>query len=312
MKLLSISAALCLVSSFCFCADDVTDKPAKQDQTQAQAAQEELPVGSRIQTSGKITAMHTVELAGNNSDAHTIVKLTDEQGDVDIVDLGSASDLKNNAIEPNEGQTFFVTGRVGKINDKFLIVAENISESRIISLTRGAPLREETVKHANERADNTGNTTERAEAKDVKNVSDPRDRNAPRKETVDANRQLRTIEGTVMHTKHIKIQGEADEHVFAKIQTENGVAVVDLGTCPAMPQTVNLNEGQVIVATGFVGQMNGKPIILADSVGNMSSIQRPTTPETGPNSNQPLERNQDQQQNPNANQNQQPQVQPNK
>ena len=38
--------------------------------------------------------------------------------------------------------------------------------------------------------------------------------------------QVRTVEGTVIHTRDIKIEGEPEEHVLAKLQTEGGIVVV--------------------------------------------------------------------------------------
>jgi len=223
-------------------------------------------VGTSAQVFGKITSMHTVNIVGM-ADPHVVVKLESAPGDVEIVDLGSSMALKNNGVEPHLGQQFWVDGQVGKINGKPLVVAETISESKLVTIDR-QPLSEETTKHAAARqADaSAGN-----EAKDVKRSDEPKT------ETASANPQVQTIEGTVVHTRHVKIEGDAAEHILAKLQTDNGIAVVDLGTTP--PNNVDLAAGKPIAASGIVGHLNGKPIILAESVGNLIDIQRPNEPE---------------------------------
>ncbi len=259
MKMFSIAAIAFAITGLAGAAEEPAVKPVAAS---TQAEQEALPVGSPIETSGKVTSIHSVPMVGI-SDPHMIVKLEDEQGAVDIVDLGATSVLKENGIEPKQGQQFWINGRVGKINDKFLIVAEQISESKLVTIERASHLREETVKHSEAQPVNTSTV--------AKTGTDPK---AAKTETVDAGQKLRTVEGTVIHSRHVKIEGEAEEHVLAKIQTESGIAVIDLGTCPAMPNALDLTAGKMVVATGYVGQLNGKPIIMADSVGNLSGIQR--------------------------------------
>ena len=284
MKMLSIAT---IAFVFTGLAGAVEETTAKTVPASSQAEQEGAPVGTPVQTFGKVTSMHSVNMVGV-SDPHMVVKIQTEQGDTDIVDLGSTAELKTNGIEPKEGQKLWVEGRVGKINDKFLIVAERLSETKLVMVTRTTPLREETIKHAEAR--NDGKEIKNvAETKDVKEVKDGQDVvKVAKTETVDAGQQVQTIEGTVIHTRHVKIEGEADEHVIAKIQTENGIAVIDLGTCAAMPNAVDLTVGKSLAATGFIGKLNGKPIILADSVGNLNGIQRPADRPTTPGTPTPV------------------------
>jgi len=265
MRILSIIAIAALVVSVTSkAADNDTAKPYAPAVAAGQVDNQALQVGARTETSGKVVSLHTCQLVGM-SDPHLLVKIKTEEGELDIADLGSAADLKSDGIEPKEGQQLWISGKVGKINDKPLIVAENLSESKLVTIARTAPLREESEKHA----------AARSEGKDAASGKDAKT------EKVDAGMQVRTIEGTVIHTRNLKIEGEPEEHVLVKLQTESGIVVVDLGTTTTTPK-VNLSEGQVLAATGFVGHMNNKPIIVADYVGNLSSIQRPAKGEAAP------------------------------
>ena len=228
----------------------------------------EMTVGAPAEVFGKVIGMHSCTLVGV-ADPHLLVKLESAPGDVDIVDLGSTAELKANGIEPKEGQTFWVDGRVGKVNGKPLVVAETVSESKLVTINHQA-LRVETTKHADARqADgNAAPNPAQAPAQD-------KGPNVPKTETVDAGQDIRTIDGVVLHSRHVRIEGESFEHVMAKVQTDNGVVVLDLGTCSALPASVDLTVGKSIAASGYVGRLNGKPIIMAESVGNLTSIERP-------------------------------------
>lgn len=273
MRMFSLASAAFALALYAG-AEETTPKPTPDS---AQAEQDGAPVGSPVQTAGKVISMHNCPMVGV-SDPHTLVKIETEKGDTDIVDLGSTAELKTSGIEPKEGQKLWVDGRVGKVNDKFLIVAERLSESKLVLIARTSPLREETVKHAEARTEGKG-------TQEAKAGTDTKDPKTPKTITVDAGQQIRTVEGTVMRSRKVNIEGETGEHVVVKLQTESGTAVVDLGLFSAIPNTVDLKEGNSIAATGYVGQLNGKPIIVADTVGNLNRIQRTVATETIPTSN---------------------------
>jgi len=237
--------------------------PAPDPKSSAVSPNEMDRIGSLAQISGKVTTVKTVSMVGI-ADPHLMVKITSEDGDMDIVDLGSAAELKANGLDPKEGQQLWVYGRVGRINEKPLVFAESVSDTKLIAINRTTPLREESVKHAEARKD----------GKDAKVAADGKDGKG-----VECCMFVRTLEGTVMQTSRLKVEGEAEEHMLAKLQTDDGVAAIDLGAASALPK-VNLGEGQMVAVTGFVGRLNDKPIIIADTVGNLSSIQRANSAST--------------------------------
>ena len=276
MKILSVVAiAAFVVAGLAGAADDKGLVAAGQAPAGSETDSKDMPVGTTAQVFGKIVSIHNCNIVGM-PDAHVLAKLESAPGDVEIVDLGSAAELKSNGLEPHEGQQLWVEGRVGKINGKALVVAETLSESKLVTITRQAPLREETVKHADARQAGAVAGNEAKDAKDIK---------APKVETVDAGQRFLSVEGNVVHTRHVKIEGESFEHILAKLQTENGIVVLDLGMCSTMPESVDLTAGKSVAASGLVGQLNGKPIIVAETVGNQSIIHRPAQPEVVPGKN---------------------------
>jgi hypothetical protein len=287
MRILSVVAiAAFVVTGAARAADDSVTALEKAPLT-SQPDQQDFQVGSPAQVFGKVVSIHNCNLVGM-TDPHMLVKLESAPGEIEVVDLGSTAELKSNGIEPKEGQQFWVDGRVGTINGKFLVVAERLSESKLVSISRQASLREQTTKqHTDAHADaeakdaNDGKAAKTGNSDAVAGI-DAKDAKAPKTETIEPGNQVRSIEGTVVHTCRVKIEGEANVHVLAKVQTESGIVVLDLGVCSTMPDTLDLTEGKSIAASGFVGHLNGKPIILAESVGNMSNIQRTFEPATVP------------------------------
>lgn len=255
MKIFGIVAiAALVVSGTAMAADEVAAK-----------AEEPLAlVGMPVHTSGKVVKTCAVQLVGIES-PHVLVKIETEQGDMDIVDLGTEAHLKSNGIEVCEGKQLWVSGRIGRINDKELIVAEALSETKFISITRATPLSEESERHATARG--AGKDAAPVAGKDATPGADGK------ASTIDTGMTVRIIDGRVISTQKLKFEGEPEEHTLAKIQTELGIVVVDLGEASAIPK-VDLNEGQLIAVTGFVGHLNEKPIIVADMVGNLSLIRR--------------------------------------
>ena len=281
MKFLNIVAlSAFVVTGFAHAADQATTAaadPVPNAKPVAGTTEDEMKVGAPAQVFGKVIGTHSCELVGM-SDPHMLVKLESEPGNVDIVDLGSTSELKANGIEPKEGQQFWVDGRVGKVNGKPLVVAETVSESKLITINRQA-LRVETTQHADAR---------QADANAAPAPTQDKAPGAPKTETVDAGQDILTIDGVVMHSRHVRIEGESFEHVMAKVKTDNGVVVLDLGTCTALPASVDLTEGKPIAASGYMGKLNGKPILMAESVGNLTSIERPHQADVTPtNANYP-------------------------
>jgi len=252
MRMMSlVASAAFAVAGFVGAAD--APKPADVDV-------QEAAMGTPAHTSGKITSSHSLEMVGSN-DPHILIKLKGDDGETDVVDLGLASELKANGIEPKDGMELWIDGRVGKINDKPVLVAESICTTKMIKVSRNVKLREESKDNAEARGTNP-------EAKG------PKDRSAPKTVTVDPGMISRTVDGTVMNSRKIKVEGQTSEHVLVKLQTEGGIVVVNLGPSEKMAK-VDISEGKLIAVNGIVGKMNDRPIIIAETVGNLTAVEWP-------------------------------------
>lgn len=262
MRLFSIAAVACMLV---MCGVNAADKEADKPKADA-SDNDESQLGMRAEASGKITGVREVDMV-TAGEKHTLIKLLGDDGETDIVDLGSAEELKAGGIDPKEGGSLFVHGRIGKLNDRMVLVAESVSNTKMLKLARHSTLREETQKHAEKR----GAAGEAAQTAD----STANDRNiAPKKVSVDAGMQSRTVDGIVKGTRKVKVESDTEEHMLVKVQTETGIAIVDLGPASKLPQ-VDLTEGKKIAASGMVGKMNDRPMIFADSIGNLNDITWP-------------------------------------
>jgi hypothetical protein len=278
MRILNIVAAAAIVVTGLAGAAEGDIATSDATAPVAHPVEQDIQIGATASVFGKVISLHNCSMVGM-TEQHVLAKLESAPGDVEIVDMGTVGELKSDGIEPKQGQQFWIEGRVGAINSKPLVIAERVSESKIVIITRQAPLREETTKHAE------AQHNQQVDAGSLPLTTDAKDPKAPKTETADAGEKVLLIAGNVIHTRHVSIEGESFQHVLAKVQTENGIVVLDLGTCSTLPANVDISDGRAIAASGVVGHLNGKPVLLAESVGNLTGIQRPNEPEVIPTGN---------------------------
>lgn len=221
--------------------------------------------GSQVMVAGKVTATHLCPMdTGLN---HMVVKIKGDDGEFDLVDLGTAESLKETGLEPKEGQTLYISGRLGKLNDKVCVMAETISESNFITVDRRLMRR--------------GARMEKAAAElDRRAANEPSDKKAAdhslgdhKKGGVAENEpDFHLVEGRIESTRGVKIEGQSEERLFVRLSTDNGIVVVDLGDKSKVK--VDVSVGQSLAAAGFVYTLNDRPFIRAHAVGNMTSVER--------------------------------------
>jgi hypothetical protein len=206
------------------------------------------PNGMPVTASGKIVSTFTCKCDGSDTE-HTFVKVKGSDGEVDVVDLGPTEGLKNN-FDAKEGQQIFVSGRIGTMNGKPIVFAETFSETKMVSIDRTPPLASSDKKDGHSAADHN----KMAESSSEKN-------------------HFHTVEGRVLGSRAITFENGKEEQIFAKLQTDDGVVVVNLGPKSGLSK-IDYSDGQSIMAAGYVARLNGKPFIKAHAAGNMNPIQQ--------------------------------------
>lgn len=90
------------------------------------------------------------------------------------------------------------------------------------------------------------------------------------------------LTGEVQNLKTMRLIGQEEPHVFAKIQTEQGrVARVDLGPRSSVDQ-LNLSEGKRITIRGTRARINNRPIIFARQIQSGDQTVQIEQPRTAP------------------------------
>jgi len=86
------------------------------------------------------------------------------------------------------------------------------------------------------------------------------------------------IQGSIKEMKTISLSKMDEDHVIARIRTQNGqVAKVDLGPERKISD-LNLQKGDQVTVHGITGSVNQKPVLMAHAVeakGQRVSVKRP-------------------------------------
>lgn len=95
-------------------------------------------------------------------------------------------------------------------------------------------------------------------------------------------RNLRRVQGTIQDTREITMAGMVDNHVLARIRTEDGrTARVNLGPKPRVDQ-LQLEQGDQVTVYGVRGTVNEQPMLIAQAVvsdeGQRLEMDHPRTP----------------------------------
>lgn len=84
--------------------------------------------------------------------------------------------------------------------------------------------------------------------------------------------------GEVLEVRDVRIKGAAQQHALAKLRLDSGkTLVVDLGKREGR-RDVKLAPRDRIGVIGSMGRLNGKPVLVADMVGDLTVIDREDDP----------------------------------
>ena len=93
-------------------------------------------------------------------------------------------------------------------------------------------------------------------------------------EDVPNNPKYRALMGKLLGTKEVAIQGYEAKHVLAKIETPSGhIVIADLGLREDL-KDARLIEGEQLEIYGVVGRLNERPLLVAESIGEVINIKR--------------------------------------
>ena len=95
-----------------------------------------------------------------------------------------------------------------------------------------------------------------------------------RRTTLGAADAVRTVRGTVTDLREVSLKGLSDRHALLKLRTADGWhLVVDVGS-EASAESLGLKRGDVVAAKGPMGRTNAKPVLFAQQVAQVLTVDR--------------------------------------
>jgi len=82
------------------------------------------------------------------------------------------------------------------------------------------------------------------------------------------------VQGKITDLREVNLKGVPDSHRLAKLETVNGrTVIIDLGTGKEL-NDIKLQKNEQIVVIGEAGRINGKPVLFADQIADIVTINR--------------------------------------
>lgn len=255
-----------------------------RQQTQRQASQAQGDQKRIATVNGRLVGLREVKLRGEKQ-PHVLAKLQTRDGRTVVVDLGTRQDVRGMRFARN--QELSAMGPAGRINGKPVIVADKFRDlSRrnqpTITIVRIIPIDVARQRQAHARSrqqqQQTGQQGQ-ARARGFNGAQGSTQAQLPGwHPDISSQRQTqaRLVNGRVTDKREVSIKGQSQKHLLVKIQTPRGrTALLDLGTANnASLKDVNLNKGEFISAIGRMGRINGRPVLVADHVAEIVTIDR--------------------------------------
>lgn len=245
----------------------------RQQQSRQKQAKQQSQDQKRVATvTGKLQDVRTVNLKGEGR--HVLAKLQTRSGKTIVVDLGRPQDLIGRKFR--RGQELSALGRPGRINGKPLIVADKLRDPSqrepTLTIVRIVPLPPMAL--AQGQPGEAQQAGDRRQMQQRRQQQQKMQQQRKQKAQQQASSARHVISGKLLGTREFTLKGESDKHVLARIETPQGRKVlVDLGTREGL-QDVKLTSGELIATTGQFGRINGRPVLFADHIADLVSINR--------------------------------------
>lgn len=206
-----------------------------QSQSHSPATQPSVSVISAQETiQGKVTETRSFQIEGAKQ-PHVLAKI-DALGKPVLADLGPESSLDRQlgGKELKQGQTISVSGVPGRINGKPVLIARQVTPPEQTAAVTIVPFEPDIVAFSFP-------------------VVSP------------------MVEGKLTSIRDV--QDQSGKHVLADLQTADGQkTTLDLGDGTSARQSLKLQNGDWIAATGTMGSVNGQQVLVADHVASVATI----------------------------------------
>lgn len=190
---------------------------------------------------GRVVELRTLQVQGQQ-DQQVIATIRTQQGQTVLVDLGSAPNFRDQNIQVQQGDQISLQGYQATHQGQPLIVATQFQtqQGQQVQLDQG-----------------------QRQAQQVYGI-----------ERGQQQMQQGLISGRVTDARDVQIEGVSNEHRLVRLQTREGrQVVVDLGPEDQL-NDLSVQQGDWLAVRGQIGQINNRPVIFAQQVANIVTIDR--------------------------------------
>lgn len=275
-------------------------KQKQQSQQKQQARQQQQGSNKFASVSGRLVGLRAVNL-DNEPDKHVLAKLRTSSGKTVIVDLGTRKNLQSMRFRPNQPLT--VMGSGGRINGKPILVADKVRDdsgsggptltivriipidaARLAQMRQAQQRRQQQQGSQAQQGSQQGQQQQGSQARQQGSRQGQQQRQARGQQarlpdwhpSVNTS-QARFVSGRVIDKREVKLQGQDQKHVLVKLRTSRGqTALIDLGAAGGEAlKDLKPENGEFVTAIGRMGRVNGRPVLVADHVAEVLTIDRP-------------------------------------
>ncbi len=222
----------------------------------------------RIQ--GEVVDVRTQRLA--DGEEHLLAKVRLEGGRAVVLDLGPSQQIRDAKVRFRRQQQVTATARRGEpFRDMPLLVVDHYAteDGTVVVIREG---RLDVGRYSELEGAQAGR-----EAGTLPAGAPRPDAPGSRLDAAAAATNLVAV-GEVLEVRDVRIKGAEQQHALAKLRLDSGkTLVVDLGKREGL-RDVKLAPRDRIGVIGSMGRINGKPVLVADMVGDLTVIEREDEP----------------------------------
>lgn len=237
--------------------DDSGSNQSNQQQSSQNQSMQSGQNQSGQTLKGKIEAFRKIDVTSSAGfqETHALAKVSLENGQTAVVDLGMAA-LLTSDLSSGDDVTFH--GSTGKIDGKNVFVASKLTangETAYIDRTLPAKSSSSSGSNENQMSSSSNNQSQQRQMS----------ANSSRQNQRNQQEQL-VLEGKIAEKEVVELEGSSDPQTVVKIELQNGKsASVNLGPETSLSD-LDLQKGDQISVRGHTEQISGKNIVVAQSI----------------------------------------------
>ena len=232
-----------------------------QQQAQRQRGQSQQGRQQAQRFSGRVQSTRVVNLSGQRQ-SHVLAKVRLNNNRTVIADLGPVSQLRQQGARLSQGAQLQGWAQAGRINNQPVLVVNRFREDGRV-ITANLQQNQQQQRQSQQVYGFQGDQQRRGQQQRMRQGQQRRQAQQGQQRQ-QAQQQMRRFRGHVMEHRPVRLSGEREPHLLAKVRLESGRTVImDLGPISNLrQQNARVGGGTQIEAQGTAGRINNQPILV--------------------------------------------------